>query len=54
MGAIVGFGGEVARLKPPRSRLKIPRWCPPCTSEVVSGLKAQVEAKLRMYCFVLR
>jgi hypothetical protein len=41
------------RLKPPRARLRILRWCPPCSLEAVSEVKTHMEAKLHMYYFVL-
>jgi hypothetical protein len=47
-----GFGGEVVGLKPPRYRPGIPQWCPPCSPEATSGVKAQAEAKFLMYCLV--
>jgi hypothetical protein len=48
-GVVVGFGGEFVRLKPPWSQLEISRWCPPCSPEATSKLKAQVETKFHRY-----
>jgi hypothetical protein len=33
-------------LKPPRFCPEILRWCPPCSPEAVSEIKAQAEAKV--------
>jgi hypothetical protein len=53
VGTLVGFGSEIARLKPPRSRLRILHGgahhvAPKAASEV----KAQAEAKFHMYWLV--
>jgi hypothetical protein len=47
-----GFSGEAMGLKPPWSCLRIPRWYPPFTPEVVAELETQAEAKFHMYSFV--
>jgi hypothetical protein len=52
-GASTGFSGEIAGLNPARSRLVIPPWCHRIAPKATSKLKAQAEAKLHMYCFVL-
>jgi hypothetical protein len=49
----VGFDGEIVGLKPPRFRLGIPRWCPPCSLETAFEIKTQAKAKFHMYLFVL-
>jgi hypothetical protein len=49
VGTSVGFGGEIAWLKHPQSRLKILWWCPLCNPEAASEVKVQAESKFHMY-----
>jgi hypothetical protein len=49
VGTFTGFDGEIVRLKPPQSWLGILWWCPPCSPEVVSEVKAHAKARFHMY-----
>jgi hypothetical protein len=40
MATLAIFGSEIAGLRPPRSRLGILWWCPPCSPEATSEVRS--------------